>query len=514
MITLVAINAKYIHCPIGHRSIFANMGHLRKHTRMIEFDIRRRPFEIVEKLQQIIKNTPSIPTILGFGVYIWNIAIITEVIGLLRQLYPQNSPTNPLTIILGGPEVSFPDDLPSVAQMADYVICGEGEVSFPHLCQKITENLPVPDVSNTNGSNIIVSDPPDLSKLALPYPYYTEDDIAHRIVYVEASRGCPFGCEFCLSSLDKTVRKFDRKQFFAAIIDLIRRGARSFKFTDRSFNTDLDLAEQILTFFLQKIEAGDSYFLHFEVIPWLLPERLKSLLTRFPAGAIQLEMGIQSLCPEVLERISRSTASIAPAQLRQAEENIRWLRQSTGVHVHADLIAGLPGENLQSFAAGFNRLFSWHPQEIQLGVLKRLRGARIRRHTKPFQMVYSPYSPYEILQTKDVSFEEMCKIKHFARFWDIIANSGKYPHLFNLLIADEKDVFSRFMHCALWLLENLGGQSGIAAPRLARGLGDYLVEHINVPSEEVDKAIEADLSAKKETRSSSGHHERQQRRIQ
>lgn len=472
-ILLISINAKYIHSAFGQRSIFANLGPLQKQTQLIEFDIRRRPSEIVEE----ILSHPV--RILGFGIYIWNVTLVTAVIELIRLL------RRDIILILGGPEVSFPDNLPAVAENADYIVCGEGEITFRKLCTQLL-----------NGTRpfekIIRSTPPDLSTLELPYSLYQEDDIRHRIIYVEASRGCPFGCEFCLSSLEKKVRLFNPQQFLQSLEDLLHRGATQFKFTDRSFNTNIDYACEILQFFLDRFVPG--LFLHFETVPWLLPEQLKKLLPQFPAGSLQLEMGIQTLTPEVAERISRTTIPFAHSQYKAAEQNIRWLREHSHVHLHTDLIAGLPGETIQQFAQGFDTLLSWNPQEIQVGILKCLRGAPIARHSIPWKMIYSPQSPYEILQNSTISYSQMCDMKRFARFWDLIPNSGRFLQTAPWIWKETPSPFTSFMECTQWLFRKLGRQSEIALPHLARLLEQFLTEVRKYNPAEIHSLIEKDLT--------------------
>ncbi|HET6425405.1 MAG TPA: radical SAM protein, partial [Planctomycetaceae bacterium] len=379
-IVLATLNAKYPHAAFGLRYLFANMGELQSQTVLREFTIQQSPLEMVEALLR------EEPCIIGFGVYIWNVEPTTAVVSALKRLRPD------VTIVLGGPEVSFADDAPPVCDLADYVITGEADFAFAALCRDLRNGKP-------QLQKWIHPPTLNLAELALPYELYTDDDLAHRVLYVEASRGCPFTCEFCLSALDIPVRQFPLESFLAAMQRLLDRGARTFKFVDRTFNLNLRVSRAILEFFWEQYTPG--MFLHFEMIPDRFPEALRELVTRFPPGAIQFEVGIQTWNDDVAVLISRKQDNAA------AEGNLRWLREQTGVHVHADLIVGLPGEDRKSFAAGFDRLVALRPQEIQVGILKRLRGTPIIRHDAQYQMIYSEEPPYEILQTADIPFDEM-----------------------------------------------------------------------------------------------------------
>ena len=265
---------------------------------------------------------------------------------------------------------------------------------------------------------IIPAELPDFSQIVLPYDLYTDDDIAHRIIYVEASRGCPFTCEFCLSSLDIPVRQVPLPALLEQLQRLLDRGVKQFKFVDRTFNLNVDISKTILEFFLERYQPG--HFFHFEMIPDRLPEALREIIAKFPPGALQFEVGVQTFNEEVGAAIKRRQ------NYERLEDNFHFLRHQTGVHIHADLIVGLPGETLESFAAGFDRLVALGPQEIQVGILKRLRGTPIVRHDADWQMVYNPHPPYEILQNKLIDFATMQRLRRFARYWDMVGNSGNF----------------------------------------------------------------------------------------
>lgn len=437
-IILTTLNAKYPHCAFGLRYLMANLGELQARAKILEFDINQRVVDIAERI------LCEEPKIVGLGVYIWNATQSAQLVADLKRLRPD------LTVIVGGPEVSHEVEQQHICRDADHVITGEADLAFADLCrQRLTEH-------------VVAAPLPDFDTLALPYHLYTADDIAHRVIYVEASRGCPFECEFCLSSLDVPVRNAPLEPFLAAMQSLLDRGCRQFKFVDRTFNLNLKFSTAILQFFLDQYEPG--LFVHFEMIPDRLPDPLRALVAKFPPGALQFEVGIQTFNESVAKLISRRQDN------SKAEANLLWLREHTGIHIHADLIVGLPGEDIESFGAGFDRLVALRPQEIQVGLLKRLRGTPIVRHDAEWGMVYSPEPPYEILQTKLIDFFTMQRLRRFARYWDLVANSGNFPAT--------HWSFESFLKFSDWLYAQTRETHGIARARLAELLGEFLGEPV------------------------------------
>src|SRR5712675_2508632 len=215
-IVLTTLNAKYIHAAFGLRYLLANLGPLQSSACLLEFDINQRPTDIVEIL--LARN----PKIIGFGIYIWNVAPATEVVATIKRLRPD------ITIILGGPEVSYEVETQPIVQLADYVITGEADLKFADVCNQLLSGQRPPE-------KIIPAELPEFSRLALPYDLYDDEDVAHRIIYVEASRGCPFTCEFCLSSLDIPVRQAPLPSLLTHLQRLLDRGVKHFKFVDRTF---------------------------------------------------------------------------------------------------------------------------------------------------------------------------------------------------------------------------------------------------------------------------------------
>ena len=474
-IVLATLNAKYIHASFGLRYLLANLGSLQPRAQLLEFDINQRPVDIVEAL------LAQSPRIVGLGVYIWNVAPATAVVAALKRIRPD------LIVILGGPEVSHETAQQEIVGLADHVITGEADLKFAEVCGHLLGGgagspltaVSVPDARRAQGGSppqilpkIIPAPLPDFAQLALPYELYSAPDIAHRILYVEASRGCPFSCEFCLSSLDVPVRAVALPTILGAMQKLLDRGAKQFKFVDRTFNLSVPTSRAILEFFLERHQPGNFY--HFEMIPDRLPEALREIIAKFPAGTLQFEVGIQTFNPQVAGRISRQQ------DYPRLEDNFRFLRERTGVHLHADLIVGLPGETVESFGAGFDRLVALRPQEIQVGILKRLRGTPIVRHDAEWQMVYNPHPPYEILQTKLIDFATMQSLRRFARYWDLVGNSGNFVETTPLIWSGGASPFHAFMKWSGWLFARVRRTDAIALARLTELLFIFLTDEIKL----------------------------------
>jgi radical SAM superfamily enzyme YgiQ (UPF0313 family) len=440
-IVLATLNSRFAHASLGLRYLRANLGHLREDSVIREFIIRTPTDEIAE---QILAGAPRI---IGLGVYIWNVEECTRLVESLKRRAPG------ICIILGGPEVSHETAQQRIVALADFVVTGWGDTTFARLANEILAG-PRPLMK------IHAGEQPALETLSLPYREYSDADLAHRNVYVEASRGCPFKCEFCLSALDRSAWPFPLAPLLAELEDLYRRGARHFKFVDRTFNLKLATSTAILEFFLELIERhpDDPPFLHFELIPDRLPQPLRALISRFGPGVLQFEIGIQTFDPAVQQRVSRRQDNAA------AEDNIRWLRQHTHAHLHVDLIAGLPGETVESFAAGFDRLVALQPHEIQFGMLKRLRGTPIARHTDEWGMQYSAEAPYQIQSTSSIDAHTMQRLVRFARYWDLIANSGRFARTLPLVLRNKP--FANFLCLSDALYAALGRTHAIANEEL------------------------------------------------
>lgn len=409
------------------------------------------------------------PKIIGIGAYIWNAIEVSDFIDLMKKISPKT------IVIVGGPEASYFPHRVDFSK-ADYFILGEGDLAFYDLCKALYEGR-APKEKNIKAPIV------DMSQIELPYKYYDDNDIAHRYAYVEASRGCPYECEFCLSSLDKKVRHIDSTRFLDEIEILWNRGVRSFKFIDRTFNLRIETANKLMDFFLSK---ENTYFVHFEVIPDHFPESLKERIIRFPAASLQLEIGIQTLNPDISKNINRKL------NIKKIKENLHFLETQTKAHLHVDLIAGLPGESLQGFGENLDKLHQMTKCEIQLGILKKLSGTTLNRHDKEYGMVYSDKPPYDILKNDLIPFEQMQEMKRFARFWDLVYNSGNFRKCVGYLWRDGK-VYDGFLAFSNWLYKQTESTWQISLDRLAKLLYEYLVTEQNIDKIELKDLLIEDL---------------------
>ncbi|HIC44132.1 MAG TPA: DUF4080 domain-containing protein [Sulfurimonas sp.] len=462
-IILSTLNARYTHSSIGLRYLYANMQELQNDTKIIEFSINEAIQTIAEK---ILDEEPSI---VGLGVYIWNATQTQELIEVLKKVSPLTK------IVIGGPEVSYEPFRVDFSQ-ADFVLQGEGDTAFYKLCTEIISDTAPKD-------KVIKPVLADLGKIKLPYEHYTQHDIDNRYIYVEASRGCPFMCEFCLSSIDEKVRNFDIDILIKEFSHLWDLGVRNFKFIDRTFNLNMRFANAILDFFLSK---EPPYFAHFEVIPDHFPESIKQKIALFPAGALQLEIGIQTLNNEVANNINR------PLKLKKIYENLDFIENQTKAHVHLDLIVGLPGEDLESFGRNLDKLVSISTSEIQIGILKKLSGTTLDRHDIKFGMRYSDIPPYDILSNDLLSFKDIQKMKRFARFWDLTYNSGNFKNSFPLLYS-KGTVYDNFFAFSLWMYEQTDATWKISLDRLSKLFFQYLSEVLGHKEEEIAELMLKDL---------------------
>jgi len=421
-IVLSTLNARWTHASLGLRYLLANLGPLAQRACIEEFTLRTPLHDMVERL------LAHQPRVIGLGVYVWNVEQTTELIRALRARAPQ------IRIVLGGPEVSHETHDQEIVRLADHVITGAGEVAFARLASQLIDG-PRPLMRIIPGGEL------ELDDLTLPYGLYTDHDLRHRHLYFEASRGCPYKCAFCLSALDRSAFPFALDRVLQALRALIERGARRIRFVDRTFNLRISTSLAILNVLLEhnQTHPQDPVFAHFELVPDHLPQALRDTIQAFAPGTLQFEIGIQSWDPQVQSLVARRQDN------SRAEDNLRWLKSHSEAHLHVDLIAGLPGETLAGFARGFDRLWALEPHEIQVGVLKRLRGTPLTRLQDEHGLVFEAAAPYAVLQTAHLSALEIERVSRFAQAWERLANSGRFSTTLMAWLGSQESAFTGFM---------------------------------------------------------------------
>lgn len=459
---LAAINARYSHPSLGARYLLAALRADGQDAVLREFTVRDTAAAIVTDL---LAETPSL---IGLGVYIWNRDLAEGVVAGLQTARPD------IPIVLGGPEIGH-DTGSALARSVACVIRGEGERTFPTVCRRLSAGEPVPSV--------VDAERPDVRALALPYDAYSDTDILRRTMYVESSRGCPFACDYCISARDPGVRDLDLDRLLPALDTLLERGARRFKLVDRSFNAHPAHACRLLDFFLARLPPG--LHLHLEMTPQPPVGALRERLCAFPPGALHIEVGIQTFNPEVARRVHRM------ADAAEAEAAVRFHIETARADVHADLIAGLPGESPASFEAGFDRLVRLRPAELQVGILKRLHGAPIARHVEAWQLRFRPTPPYDILSTSTMDADYLAGIRRFARHWERLANRRRFPRAMAMLLEGTPSPFRAFDDLSRRIADDAAAET-LDPVALARALHRHLVARGTAAEPVVRRALRED----------------------
>lgn len=426
-VVLVGVNSKFVHSNLAIRYLEAYTRQLDYSCELMEFSINDRPERVVE---DILAEKPSF---LGFSCYIWNVEFINRITTLIRLINPK------IEIFYGGPEPSFDAEKFLERNPGEYVIEGEGEDTYKELIQhKINEYVHKENVDFTRikglytrknnkvfygGKRQLI----DMNKII--FPYNEQDDLSNKIVYYEGSRGCPFNCKYCLSSTTHGVRFLEIERVKEDLRFFIKKGVRLVKFVDRTFNCNKKFANEIWSFLIK--EGGDCSF-HFEISADLLNEESLEILAAAKPNTIQFEIGVQSTNEQVLKNINRHI------DFSDIKKEVEELKKLKNIKQHLDLIAGLPGEDFQSFKNSFNQVYEVKPDELQLGFLKLIKGSSMREEAAEWGMVASPYPPYEILKTKDISYDELIILKKVEHVVDKYLNSGKFSNILNYFIGSKK----------------------------------------------------------------------------
>lgn len=434
-VVLSTLNAKYIHTSLALRYLKAYCNE-EASIEIAEYTIKDPPMNIVSDLFQ------RKPDILGFSCYIWNIEETITVISMMRKIMPE------VKIVLGGPEVSYDtqywmERLPEV----DFIVMGEGEETLQHLLQELKGQQKfhfVYGLAYRKQEEIIIMPPrPKLDLNAIPSPHrFAEDlkDLSNRVVYFETSRGCPFSCQFCLSSIESGVRYFDIERTKQDLLYLIHSGAKLIKFVDRTFNIQRKYAMEIFQFL---IEHHQGCVFQFEITADIMPpEILEFLAENAPPGIFRFEIGVQSTNDATNLLVKRRQ------NFEKLSRTVSIIKNSGKIAQHLDLIAGLPEENYDSFRNTFNEVFALGPEELQLGFLKMLRGTGLRINAEQYGYVYMDHAPYEMLSNRVMPFSDIVRIKRvedvLEKYWNAHRMDRTVLFLMNNEFESAFDFFQSF----------------------------------------------------------------------
>ena len=430
-ILLTAINAKYIHSNLAIYSLRACAGEYKSQIELAEFTINNQKDYILE---EIYKRKPDI---LCFSVYIWNLDYVESVAREFKKICPDTP------VWVGGPEVSYEvEDFLTSHPEIDGVMIGEGEETFREVCSYYAGNRGLDDIQgiayrDNNGIRVTESRAiMDMSRI--PFCYDTMEDFSNRIIYYESSRGCPFSCSYCLSSVDKSLRFRDTELVKKELLFFINQKVPQIKFVDRTFNCNHAHAMEIWRF-IKEHDNGVTNF-HFEISADLINEEELKLISDMRPGLIQLEIGVQSTHEVTIKEIHRTM------KLERLKEVVRAIQSGANVHEHLDLIAGLPYEDYDSFARSFDEIYELKPNQLQLGFLKVLKGSFMYDHAKEYGIIYHDRPPYEVLSTKWISFDDVLRIKKVEEMLEVYYNSGQFEitmKLMDVLYDSDFDFFQR-----------------------------------------------------------------------
>ncbi|MBU5299856.1 B12-binding domain-containing radical SAM protein [Clostridium sporogenes] len=472
---LVAINSKYIHSNLALRYLRANTEDLNYECMLKEFTINDRKENILEKI--IMEKADLV----AFSCYIWNLEYVEELANLIKLVKPSTE------IIFGGPEVSYDSESFLRRVPGEYIIKGEGEETFREFIKCKIENKSLDKVKGLyiktlNGIKY-TGERHNIPMDSVVFPYKKEEDLKNKIVYYEASRGCPFKCKYCLSSTLHGVRFHDIERVKKEIKFLVDKNVKLIKFVDRTFNCNHKFAMEVWEYIINL--DTDATF-HFEISADLLTKEELDILSKSKEERIQFEVGVQTTNDEVLKNINRHV------NFETIKEKVEELKKLKNIKQHLDLIAGLPGEDYSSFKNSFNDVYSIDPEEIQLGFLKLLKGSPMRLEAEKWGMIYSPYPPYEILSTEDISYEELLILKKVEGVVDKYYNSGKFDNILKYFMGEFKKPFDFYYRLAMFCNDKGYFDRNISGPQYYKVFLEFNEEFLNKNSEFLKEVIKYD----------------------
>ncbi len=436
-VIIACLNSKYVHASLSPWCLLAGVREFAKNNHNVSVMESTINGDVTVFAEKIIKEKPDV---VAFSCYIWNIAKTLEVCSIIKE-------NHGCKIVLGGPEVAYrPKDVLGKYEFADFVLSGEGEWTFPDFLDSLNGNLSLVSGLTYRENGEIVSIPEKEYADDPPSPFSEEffKKLNGRISYIETARGCPYRCAFCLSGRCSTLRFFEVERVKKDIIKLAQSGTQTVKFVDRTFNANAERANEILLFIKENYgkEIPDTVCFHFEIAGDILKESTLEILASMPVSAVQLEIGMQSFNEETLKLINRKTNT------KKLIENIRKLISFNNMHIHIDLIAGLTGEDFESFKNSFNIGYSLKAHMLQMGFLKLLYGADMRENKEKYPCTFSDEPPYEVASTPWLSSDEIKILKNCEDALDRLYNSGRFLHTLEYL-TDEAgilpfDIFNSF----------------------------------------------------------------------
>lgn len=435
-ILLAALNSKYVHTNIALR-------YLENMPLPEGIQCQREEFTVNEDLSWVLeKIMERRPKVVAFSVYIWNFSRVKTLITLLKALDGE------MKILLGGPEATYGGEDLLLELQADYLIRGEGEKTFQEFCSALLGKV---DMEKVRGLSYRQGDSvhhnPSREKMDLlevPYPYGEGESLTGKIAYMEASRGCPYRCSYCLSSAERDLRFLPLPEILRRVEKLLLTGTRVVKFIDRTFN----IHPEAVALWRHLIALDTEVTFHFEISPTLLTKEQLEVLATAPPGRIQMEVGIQSTTPQVLERIHR------PMAFEKIRDRLLMLNGLKAIHTHMDLIAGLPGDTLENFRQSFNDVYALKPDMLQLGFLKVIPGTPLAKDAQRLGIFHSPEPPYEVLKTPGMGYEELRLLHHGEAVLDKYSNSGNFAAAMAYILQEDEDPFAFFMALGQAFKEN------------------------------------------------------------
>ena len=420
---ITTLNSKFIHSSLSIRYLKSYCRDI-SNIEIAEFTINQNTDFITSEIYK------SSPNIVCFSCYIWNIGNTLDICERLKIVKPD------VIIVLGGPEVSFDgEDVLSKYPFVDFIVSGEGEVTFRELILNIincSRNFyDIKGLVFRDGKKIVTNSPrpliEDLDTIPSPYEFLN-GDLKDKIVYFESSRGCPFNCQFCLSSTIKGVRFFSLDRVKKDLDRLINLKVRQVKFVDRTFNAKKEYAMEIIKFIMDKNPENMNF--HFEITAHLIDDDMLNLISHSKEGLFQFEIGVQSTNPNTIDAIGRTT------NIEKVEKITRKIKSYKNIHQHLDLIAGLPYENYESFKQSFNDIYSLRPEKLQLGFLKLLKGSRLREEKDKYGFKFIDRPPYEVLENNYISYSEMLKLKAIEDLVEKYGNDSSFENITQFIITN------------------------------------------------------------------------------